>query len=107
MEREEEKMEALEFNRQKAAMKKELLVARSQMGMEFIRHRAQHAEKEKQNRRLAAVREGHFKSSRDREGRRLLKETEQRRKRYSMATRREVRQNNKEGEEKLKQMRDD
>ena len=66
MDREEEKMEALEFNRQKAALKKDLLNARSQMGMDFIRHRAQHAEQEKQNKRNKAVREGQFKSRRDR-----------------------------------------
>ena len=42
-----------------------------------------------------------------REGKRLLKESEDRRRRMSVLTRRDVRQNNVEGAERLKQMAKD
>ena len=50
------------------------------------------------------VKEGEFRRSRERNGKNAVKEAEARRKRMSMLTRRDVRENNQEGEMKLKQM---
>ncbi|GMI18529.1 hypothetical protein TrLO_g14883 [Triparma laevis f. longispina] len=104
-EREQEKAENIAFNREKERVRLEILKERGNVGMDMAKFKAKQRADQKQKKFKAAVDEGEFKRERDREGKKLLKEDVDRRRRFSVMKRRDVRQNNVEGEERLRQIR--
>ncbi|GMH96269.1 hypothetical protein TrST_g8462 [Triparma strigata] len=104
-EREQEKADNIAFNLEKERVRLEILKQRDDVGMEMAKFKAKQRETQKKQKFKATVDEGEFKRARDREGKKLLKEAEDRRRRYSIMTRKDVRQNNVEGEERLRQIR--
>jgi len=101
----EEKDEALEFQLECEKMRREQLHIQTHLSSQFSRARAQRQQKLQQAKREAIVKESTFKSEVAREQQQKLKEQEEQRRRQSMVVRAKIRENNRQGKEKLQLMK--
>ncbi|CAB9515153.1 expressed unknown protein [Seminavis robusta] len=101
----EEKDEALEFHEESKKIRQEQLNLRSQLSSQFSRAKAQRNQQKRQIQREECEKESIFKSTVAQEQKKRLQGIEERRRRESVAIRTKIRANNRQGEEKLRQMK--
>jgi hypothetical protein len=101
----DEKEDAQQYHAQAEKSRYELLSLQRQLSSKFAKAKAQQDSNER-NAQLAAIEgETNFKSEVYRTHKQSLKEEADRKRRHSTAARRKLRQNNREGEEKMRMMR--
>jgi hypothetical protein len=101
----EEKEEALEFHEESKKIRQEQLNLQIQLSSQFSRAKARRNQQRRQVKRQESEKDSLFKSNVEVEHRQKMKELEDKRRRESIITRAKIRDNHRQGEEKLRLMK--